>query len=251
MIIESSQNKIVKEVIALKSKKDRDRLGLFVIEGERFIDEIPSDWIVEYVVVSEDYKGDFSRFKNVFVVRKNLFDKMSDTVNPQGVLAVLKIKKNTLDSIDKNGFYVVLDRVMDPGNMGTIIRTADAGGADGVILSKGCVDLYNNKVLRSTMGSLFHLPVYQNVELTEAMDKLKNAGITTIAAHLEGDKFPYSLDLKKGCAILIGNEANGLCDEVSSCADVLVKIPMPGKAESMNASIAGAILIYEVVRQRI
>ena len=252
-LIESSQNRIIKQINSLKAKKERDKTGLFVLEGERLVSEIPPDWQIEYVVVCEDYNGSIENYDNVYIVKKDIFNKISDTVNPQGILAVCRILHRDIDCAfeDKNGLYVILDRIMDPGNMGTIIRTADAGGVSGIFLSKGCVDLYNPKVIRSTMGSIFHLPIYVDVDIEELLNKCRENNITTVATHLKGDKMPYEIDMKKSCAILIGNEANGLPDEVSNRADKLVKIPMPGKAESMNAAIAGSILIYEAVRQRI
>ena len=146
---------------------------------------------------------------------------------------------------------VVLENVTDPGNMGTLIRTADAAGADGIFLSKGCVDIYNPKVIRATMGSIFHLPIYRNLNLMDLMEDFKNNNVKTLAAHLKGTSTPYKVDMTTACAVIIGNEANGLSDEISEMASDLVKIPMPGKAESMNAGIAGGILIYEAVRQRI
>lgn len=143
--------------------------------------------------------------------------------------------------------YILLENIQDPGNMGTIIRTADAADADGVFLSKGCVDIYNPKAVRSTMGSIFHLPIFTDVDLKELVNKIN---VETVAAHLKGDKTPYDINMKKGIAIMIGNEGNGLSNELSEKADNLVKIPMPGKAESMNAGVAASIMIYEAVRQR-
>ncbi len=257
--ITSNQNKYIKQVNALKMKKERDKTNLFVIEGERIVFEIPDSWYTEYIIVSESYSKSenisFEKFSDidVFCVPDELFIKISDTVSPQGILAVCRQKEFDFKEIIKkeNPFFVMLERVCDPGNLGTIIRTADAAGADGVLLSKGCVDLYNNKVIRATMGSIFHLPIICNLDFVEVCDELKQNNISMYAAHLKGNIFPYGLELTKGSAILIGNEANGLSDEISDRATKLVKIPMPGMAESMNASIAGSIFIYEVVRQRI
>lgn len=153
--------------------------------------------------------------------------------------------------IKKDGFYVIAEEMNDPGNLGTVIRTAHAAGADGVILSKGSVDLYNPKVLRSTMGSVFKIPVIQNADLAQVTDLMKRSGISIYAAHLKGKKLLYELDLKNGCAFMLGNEARGLSDKAADMCDELVKIPMPGNAESLNASVAAAVLIYEMVRQRL
>lgn len=252
MIIESSQNKIIKEVNALKTKKERDKTGLFILEGKRLADEIPDFWEIKYYIKSESYKENID-FETVYTVKDSLFEKISETVNPQGILAVCSMKDFDISQIDYNNspLFIVLENVTDPGNMGTLIRTADAAGANGIFLSKGCVDIYNPKVIRSTMGSIFHLPIYRNLDLSELFEKFNKHNVTILAAHLMGKTTPYKVDMKKSCAVLIGNEANGLSDDISQKATHLVKIPMPGKAESMNAGIAGGILIYEAVRQRI
>ena len=252
IIIESNQNKIIKEVNSLKAKKERDKTGLFILEGKRLVDEIPNSWEIKYLLKAESYSEDIN-FENVYTVKDSLFEKISETVNPQGILAVCHIKEFDVTNVDYSNspFFVVLENVTDPGNMGTLIRTADAAGADVIFLSKGCVDIYNPKVIRATMGSIFHLPIYRNLNLMDLMEDFKNNNVKTLAAHLKGTSTPYKVDMTTACAVIIGNEANGLSDEISEMASDLVKIPMPGKAESMNAGIAGGILIYEAVRQRI
>jgi len=246
------ENKIIKEVNSLKAKKERDKTGLFILEGKRLVDEIPNSWEIKYLLKAESYSEDIN-FENVYTVKDSLFEKISETVNPQGILAVCHIKEFDVTNVDYSNspFFVVLENVTDPGNMGTLIRTADAAGADGIFLSKGCVDIYNPKVIRATMGSIFHLPIYRNLNLMDLMEDFKNNNVKTLAAHLKGTSTPYKVDMTTACAVIIGNEANGLSDEISEMASDLVKIPMPGKAESMNAGIAGGILIYEAVRQRI
>ena len=249
--IDSAHNKIIKEINSLKNKRDREKKGLFVLEGERLVSEINSEWNVKYIAVSESFTGK-AEAERVYRIKDSLFEKISDTVTPQGILAVCEIREFSVEDIDSRNdpFFVIFENVTDPGNMGTIIRTADAAGADGIFVTKGCVDIYNPKVIRATMGSVFHLPIYRNVNGTQVVRELKNNGIVTLGAHLKGEKTPYEINMTKGCAVIIGNEANGLSDEISSEADHLVKIPMPGKAESMNAGIAAGILIYEAVRQR-
>lgn len=249
--IDSLHNKIVKEINSLKNKKDRDKKGLFLLEGERLINEAVNSVDIKYVVVAESYNKSIDAEK-VYCVSDPLFDKMADTVNPQGIMAVCSVEDRDIDGIVWNEapFFVVLENVTDPGNMGTIIRTADAAGADGIFVTKGCVDIYNPKVIRATMGSVFHLPVYRNVNGCDVVKMLNKKGVITLGAHLKGDMTPYDVDMTKGTAVIIGNEANGLSDEISKEASHLVKIPMPGKAESMNAGVAAGILIYEAVRQR-
>lgn len=242
MFIQSDKNKIIKEINSLKLRKNRDKLKLFLLEGERLIGEAADR--IRYVVTSESYRGNV---KSDYIVSDSLFARISDTVNPQGVLAVCNIVDNEFKNNIETPLYILLENIQDPGNMGTIIRTADAADADGVFLSKGCVDIYNPKAVRSTMGSIFHLPIFTDVDLKELVNKIN---VETVAAHLKGDKTPYDINMKKGIAIMIGNEGNGLSNELSEKADNLVKIPMPGKAESMNAGVAASIMIYEAVRQR-
>ncbi len=255
-MIESSQNKLIKEIKALGDKKKRDENGLFIADGLRFVSEIPQKLNIEKMIFSESFaaKNDISEYQKrcrCYIISDRLFESLSDTKNPQGIIAICQKMEHSLDDIIKrNGFYVIAEEMNDPGNLGTVIRTAHAAGADGVILSKGSVDLYNPKVLRSTMGSIFKVPVVQNADLNETAQKMKKNGIKIYAAHLRGKKYHYNLDLREGCAFMLGNEARGLSDRSASLCDELVKIPMPGGAESLNASVAAAVLIYEVVRQR-
>ncbi len=242
MFIQSETNRIIKEIRSLDLKKNREKLGLFLLEGERLVGE--AEGHIVYTLASESYRGSI---EPNHTVSDRLYARLSNTVNPQGILAVCRMPKNEFKAHSKTPLYIFLENIQDPGNMGTIIRTADAAGADGVFLSKGCVDIYNPKTVRSTMGSLFHIPIYRNVDIKELID---NMNVVAIGAHLKGDRTPYSVDMTAGTAIIIGNEANGITEELAEKADILVKIPMPGKAESMNAGIAAAILIYEAVRQR-
>lgn len=182
-----------------------------------------------------------------------LFAAVCDTENPQGILTVCKKLDWDADAVlaKKTPFLLLAEELNDPGNLGTVIRTADACGADAVFLSKGSVDLYNPKVLRATMGSLFHVPVFQNIDLHALSEKMQAKQIPLYAAHLKGDRYPYALPLQDACAFLIGNEARGLSEDAAALCDAWVKIPMPGQAESLNASVAAGVLLYEVVRQRL
>ncbi len=257
-MITSDKNKIIKDIIKLKQKKEREKMGKFYIEGERIIDEIPSHINVETYIFSENFYNkllDKNKYSNTpkIIVSDTVFKKISDTINPQGIMAICNIPKNSIENIKikENNFFVILDRISDPGNMGTIIRTAEALGVDAIFLSKGCVDLYNDKVIRATMGSIFHTNIVESCDINNLIDYLKNNNINIICTHLEGAKAPYEIDLKKSLAILIGNEANGVLDEYKNKSDELVKIPMVGNVESMNASISSAIIFYEVLSQRL
>lgn len=256
-LITSAQNKIIKQALSLQNKKEREKLGLFIIEGERFVSEIPKDWEVSHYIFSEDfYKKanlDNFQFKNYFIVSNQIFKKISETSTPQGILAICKMKNFDLNYVlnQKDPCFVLLDRVMTPGNLGTIIRTADALGFNGIFLSQGCADIYNSKVLRSTMGSIFHLPVVKNCDFNILIDKLKEKNINIVATSLDTENYIYDIDLKSPTAIIIGNEARGISNDIIEKCDFLAKIPMLGKVESINASIAGSIVFYELVRQRL
>ena len=256
-IIESSQNNIIKNIAALSQRKEREKQGLFLAEGLRFVNEIPPHWEIYMYVLSESFaekNNNVNLRKDVktVIVNDKLFNSISDTQTPQGIIAICYQKTYNISELLKgeNPFLLLTEQVQDPGNLGTIIRTADAAGVNGIILSKGTVDLYNPKVLRATMGSIFHVPIIQNADIFDTLSILKENKILTLSAHLKGDKTPYSLNLKQPTAIIIGNEGNGISDEVSQKTSYLVKLPMLGKAESLNASIAAGILLYEVVRQR-
>lgn len=256
-MITSEKNQLIKDVIKLKQKKEREKTGKFYVEGQRIIDEIPSNIKIDKYIFSKTFYENidtkkYEKHQNI-VIEDNLFKKISDTINPQGIMAICEIPKIDINNIKikENNFFVILDRISDPGNMGTIIRTAEALGADAIFLSKGCVDLYNDKVLRATMGSIFHLPIIENNDLDYLIDFLKTKKIDIICTYLEGGKPPYEINMKKSIAILIGNEANGVLEKYKEKSDYLVKIPMMGKVESMNASISSAIVFYEVLSQRL
>lgn len=246
--ITSRQNKIIKTTFSLKTRKGREKEGMFILEGKRLISEIPKDTQTLYTISSLSYADENADI----IIPDKLFAEISETVNPQGIMCICKIARKSFDikTLPPSPLVVILENVTDPGNMGTIIRTADAAGADALILSKGCTDIYSPKVVRSTMGSLFHIPIYTGTDIEETLTLLRQNNISTLAADLSATQTPYDADMSKGCAIVIGNEANGLKKETSAMCEKKIKIPMPGKAESMNAAVAAAILIYEAVRQR-
>jgi len=256
-LIESEQNQFVKELVGLKQRKNRDKAGVFLVEGLRFVLEIPQNWDVISYAISDSFEKlqDISIFQQraqLTVFADKVFSRFCDTENPQGILAVCKQKNWEIQDVmeKENCFFLLAEELNDPGNLGTIIRTADACGADGIFLSNGSVDLYNPKVLRATMGSLFHIPVLQNQDICFLIDQLKEKGVQVLAAHLSGEKDLYDFNLKNACAMVVGNEARGLSDETAKRCSAYLKIPMPGKAESLNASIAAGVILYEVVRQR-
>lgn len=255
MVITSTSNEQIKKLIQLKEKsKVRKTTGTFTVEGKKMFVEIPAEDLVS-VYVSETFlkeNGELVKDKKYQIVSDQVFKKISDTVTPQGIVAVVKQKSYSIDYIiekrnKEKSCIVVLDRLQDPGNMGTIVRTGEAAGISGIIMSKDSADIYNPKVIRSTMGSIFRVPFSIVDDLAAAVDTLKDNGITTYAAHLKGELY-NSGSLTNDCALLIGNEARGLSEKISTKADKLIKIPMHGKVESLNAAVATAILMYEAAR---
>ena len=254
-MITSTSNEQVKNIIQLKEKaKVRRQKKLFVVEGIKMFREIPKDKLVS-IFVSEKFEKENEELlshTDYILLSDSVFKKISDTVTPQGILAVVKQNEFTVEDIierrDKErSCIVVLDRLQDPGNLGTIVRTGEGAGITGIVMSNDSVDLYNPKVIRSTMGSVFRVPVAVVPDLQDAIKKMKQNGIETYAANLNGMEYQKGA-FGKDIALLIGNEAKGLSDEVSVMADKLIKIPMEGKVESLNAAVATAILMYEARR---
>lgn len=252
MIITSTSNEQIKNIIQLKEKsKVRKQKKQYVVEGVKMFSEVPKENL-KGVYVSESFlkenKGKLQE-ADFQVVSDSVFKKISDTVTPQGVLAVVAQSTKTLDELLSNrkknkSCIVVLDRLQDPGNLGTIIRTAEGAGVSGIVMSSDCADIYNPKVIRSTMGSVFRVPFVVVEDLPDAVEQMKACGITTYAAHLQGEDYNKGV-FGKDIALLIGNEARGLSEEISDKADKFIRIPMEGKVESLNAAVAAAILMYE------
>ncbi len=254
-------NKKIKELVTLNEKaKARKESGLFLVEGIKMFSEVPKERISE-IYVSESFlqkEGTEELFKTFRyeTVSDDVFKKISDTVSPQGILCVVQQKTYTLNDMIKtnNPLLMVLEDIQDPGNLGTIMRTGEGAGVSGIIMTKGCVDIYNPKTIRSTMGSIYRIPFFYTDEIANTINKLKKEHIKIYAAHLQGKKYydeiSYFEAESNGTAFLIGNEGNGLKEETALLADTYIKIPMEGKVESLNAAIASSILMYEVSRQR-
>ena len=277
-IISSKDNKKIKYIRSLLEKGSiRKKNRQFVVEGIKLVDEaLEYGKVLEIVLAESLYKeiisGDLSKNvllaengKNVIkyvensrstiVVLDAVFKVVSETISPQGVAAIVEmpeyglLEKDFLNqAYNKNGKIklLILEDTADPGNLGTIMRTAEAAGVTGVIMSKGTVDIFNPKVVRSTMGSIFRLPFAYVEDLKEVIKELKKSGISFYATHLKGEKSYKAIKYSDRSAILIGNEARGLSDEVADLADIYVIIPMQGKVESLNAAVAVALMMYEV-----
>lgn len=256
MRIESRENKIYKEIRKLKEKKYRQRNKKYIIEGVRIVEEaVRANAKIENVLFDEEMI-DSNSIKNLInsndlkkiILSHDLFKNISNTETSQGVIAIIDNSK-TVEKSDGN-FYVLVDKVQDPGNLGTIIRTSHAAGARGIIMTKGTVDVYNEKTLRSTMGSVFYMPLIEDFDLSFTKELLNN-GYRMIVSALDATNNFFEEDLKGSVIIAVGNEGNGVSEEIKNLASVKVKIPMPGNAESLNVSVASGIMIYEKVRQNL
>ena len=256
--IESKDNNLFKNIKKLKERRFRDKEGLFILEGLRLIEEaIKANMEIEQIIISKDYEEKFKELllknhnlnKKIYFLANNLFMQIASTENPQGIIAVVK-KKNNKNTLNGD-FYLICDKVQDPGNLGTIIRTAHAAGVNGIILTKGTVDIYNDKTIRSTMGSIFYIPILYDDENYSIIRSLKEDGFSLVATSLAESKNFFEEDLKGKTILAVGNEGNGISDELFELADKKVKIPMPGGAESLNVSIATSIILFEKVRQNL
>ncbi|MBY2475559.1 RNA methyltransferase [Clostridioides difficile] len=256
--ISSKDNEKLKYTKALLKSKNRNKELKFIIEGYRIVVlALECSANLDYVFINEDFENkkehvelledlDKKNTKIYKTTNKN-FKELVDTENTQGIIGVVSFKeKNLKENInDKDKFVLILDRIQDPGNMGTIIRTADSAGVDAIIALKGCVDIYNPKVIRSTMGSIFDMNII-NASQDDTVDMLKSLDFNIVSSYLNTDNFYDKIDYGSKVALVIGNEANGINEELVSKSDILVKIPIYGKAESLNAAISSAILMYEI-----
>lgn len=261
-IITSPTNPIIKNIKGLYRKKTRWSKKRFLIEGINSIEELLNkENLIDTIIYSDklldvnegiDLLNMINKTNiNIINVPHNLYKEITDVSNPQGIMAIVKFNLVPFKDILKNkGFLVLLDEVMDPGNMGTIIRTADAFGANGVIISEGSVDIYNPKVVRASMGSIFHIPLCYVDNISETFEAFKERSIPILATSLESHKFIHEIDIKEDMVFVIGNEARGVSKSSIVNADELVKIYMPGEAESLNAAIAASIIMYEVAINR-
>lgn len=261
MIISSKDNRLVKLWRALNTQaKQRRENGLFAIEGARLCgDALASKLPIEAVLYTADAKESYPTVIAGLVAAANecaeitpgVANAMADTNHPQGVFCVVKSLDIllSLDTINNMGRYGVLEDIQDPGNLGTIIRTAEAFGLDGLVLSTGCCDVYNPKVLRGSMGGVFRLPLWVVDDIPATITALQQRGLTALACVVDADATPlHRAEMSAGCVCVIGNEGNGLKDETVAVCKHRVTIPMGGRAESLNASMAAGIVMWEMTR---
>ncbi len=274
-IIKSKDNKTVKLIKSLNQKKNREEVGLYVVEGLKIVEEaLQAAIIIENLVIREDiydsaccgyeglewlwevidrnsekeYRQD--NLKKITIFDKELFNSTSFTENPQGIMALIEIperasKESFVDHKGNKLCILALDEIKDPGNMGTILRTMDAFGIDGIILGRGCVDIYNDKVTRSSMGSIFRLKCFFSDDLSATLNEFKNDKFSIIGTDPHSDTDFTKVKIKDNVIIVIGNESKGISELVRNSLTGTVSIPMIGRAESLNAAIATALVAYE------
>ncbi|MCR5203417.1 MAG: RNA methyltransferase [Lachnospiraceae bacterium] len=273
--IESDSNKRIKRIDKLlKSKKKRYEEGVFIAEGKRLVKESLDRGFVEEIYVSQSFydeevsasKSFFNEeIKNnnealnidkIYILSDNIYKKISGTVNSQGIMSITRMPscdENELYSLaghKENAFIIALDGVNDPGNLGTIIRSSLGAGVHMIIMSKDTVDIFNPKVVRATMGAIYDLPFIYVESLKEVLVKLKGMGVNVYNTLPKADFKYYDVDYKKKSLIVIGNEANGITDEIKALDVKSVTIPMEGGLESLNAGVAASVMLFEVMRQR-
>lgn len=254
-MITSSSNSRIRHVSALLRKnRYREEQGQFVVEGIRMFREIPEDCLLE-AYISESFAKENPVGKlcpDAEIVKDSVMEQLSDTKTPQGILGIVRQRRWSLEELlavpDVN--LMLLEDLRDPGNLGTIVRCSEGAGVDGVLLSRQSVDIYNPKVIRSTMGSVFRMPVIYADDWFGLLRRLKEEKVQLFAAHLQGRRDYDEEDYTGRVGILIGNEAHGLTEETAAMADCLVRIPMKGKVESLNAAVAASVFMYETYRQR-
>lgn len=268
-MITSLTNPKIKRLIQLKDKaRLRNREGVFIAEGSRMFLELPKEETAELYVteaflhyIKEEKKAaeKMEFFQDRYeTVSEAVFARISDTVTPQGVLAVVRQRKYGAEELLSGqtacvkGFPLLLliEDLQDPGNLGTMFRTAEAAGVTGIIMSRETVDIYNPKAVRSTMGSVFRVPFVYADSMREVIGEMRRREFSVYAAALHHSMRYTEVDYKRPCAVLIGNEGKGLRRETVEAATQAVSIPMQGNVESLNASVSAAVLLYEAARQR-
>lgn len=261
MIITSKDNDFIKHVKKLKEKKYRDEYNEFIIEGIKITQEaIEEKAKIKAVIICEDCKNQSAipnellyevAKMNCIYVSEKVFMSISDVTNPQGIMAIIEKENEENLKIDfSNDKILILDNIQDPGNMGTIIRTCDSLNMKQIIVSKGSSDIYNPKVVRATMGAIFRIKIIESDDLVKTIKELKKHKFKVYATDLKTKNTIYNVDYKKS-AVIIGNEANGVSQEVLDESSYRIKIPMLGKSESLNAGVAASIVLYEMFRNEL
>lgn len=260
-VISSKENEIIKNIKKLKEKKYRDLNNEYIIEGIKIIQEaIQENAKIKQIIICDDCEKnsnisqemmyEIAKYECIYVTNK-IFTSLTDVKNPQGIMAIVEKNSSKEEKIDYNqDIIVALDDIQDPGNLGTILRTVDSIGINQILVSKGTADSYNPKVVRSTMGAIFRVKIIECEDLEKTLKEIKKHKFEILVTSLQTENSIYDIKYNKK-VIVIGNEANGVEEKIQNMADVKVKIPMLGKTESLNASVATGIILYEYVRQKI
>lgn len=259
MIASTGNSKVKRLANLMKKKKARDGEKVYLVEGIRMFKEVPKDDLLEVYASESFHKKEEALIRETLegtsvreeILTDTVYAYVSDTKTPQGILCVIKQKDYELkELLGDRTQLMILEHLQDPGNLGTIFRTAEAAGVTGILMDKGCVDIYNPKTIRSTMGAIYRVPFLYTEELHKTMKELQGQGVKIYAAHLE-NSLDYDVpDYTRPTAFLIGNEGNGLTRETADLADQYIKIPMEGQVESLNAAVAATVLMFEAARQR-
>lgn len=256
-MISSESNGQIKELVKLqKQARFRKKQAIFVVEGLKMVQEAARYGKLQKIYLSESLYGEnLSELLSAYdyeVIADAVFRKVSDTITPQGILGLVTIPRYSQEEIlqSQESYYLLLDDIRDPGNLGTMIRTAEGAGMSAVILSHSSVDLFNPKVVRSTMGSIFRMPYCYVESLPETIRQIRSQGCQVYATAMEGSVVYDEPDYTTGAAVVIGNEANGISDAIFREMPVNIRIPMGGHLESLNAAVSAAIIMYEIRRQR-
>lgn len=251
--INSKDNRIFKECQRLSLKKYREKEGKYLIEGWNLINEaVDGQALIDYLIFDEEKAAGFPVRGDIHIMNHNLFEKIAQTETSQGVVAVVRKREYDFEELaercEGDSNIVVLDRLQDPGNIGTIIRTAEGAGYSAVFTVKGTADIFSPKTIRAAAGSVFRIPIIHVEDNRELRALVSRLGKKLVVTSLMADNNYFDEDLSKGIALVIGNEGNGVSDELAGMADVNIKIPMAGHLESLNASVAAGILMYEAQR---
>lgn len=262
----SPQNQYVKLAMGLKQKKKREDTGLFVAEGIRLVEEaVTSGWRIPLCLFTEEaYHHERGRQMieqlnaeahcKVMRVSDFIYNKVTDTDQPQGIMVLVERRRYQFKDVilnQQNPLIVVLDGLQDPGNVGTIVRTADAAGCSGVLMTKGCADLFSGKTVRAGMGSIFHLPIIEGLGCSELVSLFSEHHVSLMVTSLTNSEVYFSTDFTKPVAVVFGNEGNGVQKELLHQAKAKLYIPILGKAESLNVAASASVILYEAVRQRL
>jgi TrmH family RNA methyltransferase len=253
--ITSRQNPEYRELLKLKQRKFRQQLRLFLGEGPKLLEEaVQAGWLPEKIIISPELYGERGNVGvrvdcPIIQVPGELLLELSDTETPQGIISVFSFPERSLSQLIVRypSLYLVLDQVRDPGNAGTLLRSAAAVGADGVISLKGTVDLTNSKVLRSSMGGIFRMPWLEGVAPEEMVDWSKAQGISLLYLEPRGGQYFHQADYNRSIALVVGSEAQGLSPELLQCGGESITVPMPGGSESLNVAMAATLVLFQVM----